>query len=251
VDRACALGGGTTPPTVADATLEAELARTGYSSSSMTILPENEDYAAKLTTSYEFPQGSLTGQPINEVGIFPTTGSSLLWSRFVLPDPLTLLADESLQVDYSIYSYVNLLPVDGAYSYDGVDYTITVQPADVDNVGHRGYRGFLGIRIFSDTAGNSVAPKVAETDVLPIITDGPVGGTNSSTYVRDAYVPNSKELTGHADWYQSVGNFGTGIGMVTLYTSVGTWHLRFSPKIAKDTTKHLTLGFKITWGRKT
>jgi hypothetical protein len=251
VDRGCGVGGGTTPPAVIDTALENLYTKVGRTGSNFTILPEVDEYAAAYTTYYEFPQGSLTGQPINEVGIFPTSTSGLLWSRFVLPDPVTLLADESLQINYTLYSYAVLIDQASTVSYDGVDYTVTVRPAAITNTGHRGYRGYTGVQLFKDYAGNSASPKAAETDVLPVITNGIVGGSNSSTLVRDAYVPGSKERTGWAAWYQDAANYATGWGMITLYTTMGTWHMQWSPKIPKDITKYIKVWFKMTWGRKT
>lgn len=250
IDWACAVGGGTTPPAVTDSALEEEFARVGRKSATFTILDQSQEYAAYLQTLYEFPFGSLIGQPINEIGIFPTTGSSLLWSRILLPSTLVLLSDESLQISYGLYTYVDLEQAIQQISYDGVDYTITKQVADVDNTNTRGYSGGTGARLFSSSGGANVNPQVFETNSLPAIVDSLGSGTSCNALTRDVYVDQSLEQTGSAQWYQNTANFVTGIGTLLVPTSLAYWYFAFNPKIPKDETKHLTLGVSMSWGRR-
>jgi hypothetical protein len=245
----CGVGGGTTLPAVTDTALENQYALVYRTGTNFTILPEIDGYPAAFTVYYDFPAGSLTGQQINEVGIFNSDTNSVLWSRFVLPDPVTLLADESLQINYTLYSYVDLADQISTVSYDGVDYSVTVRPASIDDSQHRGYNGEYWAALFRDYLGGEDAPGVSETDVLPAITAPDIVGTNANSFLRDEYVPGSRELTGWALWDQDAANFDTGWGLITLNTSIGTWHMRWSPKIPKDLTKSVRVFFKLTWGR--
>lgn len=250
ISNYCGLGSGTTPPTVADQALEAEAARVYRVSTSKTLLPEANEWTAKTTVRYEFAIGTLAGVQINEVGIFASSSGGVMWSRIVLDDTVTVLDDEQLEVQYSLYCHISLAQTTGQVTYGGETYDWVCQIQDVDNAGTRGYNAVHQILLFATPSDTTVAPRAAESNDPLLVTDTARGGIDASSYARDAAVWGELRASGTATWNWSTGNFTTGIGTISLYTNMAYFSIFFTPvKLLKTVYRNITLGFRLTWGR--
>lgn len=134
VDR-CKVGSGNTAPTVSDVNLAAELATsTDQRAVTPYITANTASRWTEITTCYRFAAGVGTGT-IAEVGMGWASG---LWSRALIkdgsgvPTTITKLADETLDVYYTLRIQLPASDITGSIVLEGVTYDYILRPANIN-----------------------------------------------------------------------------------------------------------------------
>lgn len=108
----CAVGTGTTPPTVTDTQLANKIGPTPVyltSQTNRTVLNDSTGFVAECTNTYNFPEGSVVGN-ISEFGIYAASSvdpayflvRSLIKDAGGNPTTITVLADEQLRIVHTV-----------------------------------------------------------------------------------------------------------------------------------------------------
>jgi hypothetical protein len=215
-----------------------------------------------------FPPGSLNNVNITEIGISALNTGTALNSHAKIeddqgnPTTITVLIDESLMVEYKLYTTININDAAGSFILDdeGTPVTVntTARPACVTYLAGsntwwcRGYYS-PAIQLFqANNLGIAVnrPPVMHNLGELKAITDCSsdlINGDSASSYVRDAYIPGSFERTGHCIWDSSVGPATWSTMLAT--TRWGHKQFLFAPPIEKVIGKNLRMDFRTTWAR--
>ena len=249
----CILGSSGTTPVVSDTTISnilgssTTLQASGAGSSNTTVLP----YYTSRYWTYRFLEGVATGN-ISQVamayGSVNTIGNTYsgLFSLALVRDsnstPITItkLADEVLDVTYTLRIYVPELDTTGVTDISGVAYNYTVRAAQAAS-----WKAWYSFAV--SYAG-------AYTGAIGSLTSFPSGsysGYSSSTmsdYETGSFTRDIAIL-----WDLNVGNIG-GIRSVYLDLGAAIFQIMYSnaiddTAIPKDATKRLTLNYHLTWGR--
>ena len=256
----CILGSSSTVPAVSDTTMTNILGSSttgqgnGEGASNTTVLP----YYTSRYWTYRFLEGVATGN-IAQVAMTYGSGNTTtntysgLFSLALVKDsngtPITItkLADEVLDVTYTLRIYVPELDTTGVTNISGVAYNYTVRAAQAASWSvyypsphvyeARAYTGAIG----------SLTSAPSGTNVLH-------SSSTLSSYVAGSFTRNIALL-----WDLNYGNIG---GIRSVYISLGRlgyaatvrFQIGYSnatdgTAIPKDATKRLTLNYRLTWGR--
>lgn len=263
------VGTGTTPPAVTDTQLNVYHANTSagaVSWDSAAIRGGAPDYWVQSQTTVTFNTGVATGN-LTEVGIGWNSGGAIntghrLFSRALIVDgtgnpvTLTVLADEYLEVTYSIRMYPPLVSTDltETINLSGIDYTFISRALQVNfrpgvnrrSILHRG-----NVTLCTGTSA-STPPSLAAVTANNLDNRGSTTNISSSTitYVDGSYTAAASYTASPAQ-----GNLAYGIRGIEAYvadslSSLGfAWQTTVSPVIPKDNTKVLAFGHKYSWAR--
>lgn len=259
-----AVGTGTATPLGTDTALQSVLAvKSEPGSSAVMTAGVTPDWIGQTVYTTTFSPGAATGN-ISEVGVGWSTGSPLisnytLFSRALIldsggfPVAITVLADEYLQVTYTIYCHRDVS--DQTYTFDvsNVTHTVTTQRPcrlSLNAIGcfnaHRG-----GMSAYSAVGVNTSAT------ALVAVTGAPSWSERSITFSADAYTGGTYKRTGSVTFSPGTGNLAGGIGLLYCHFSSSTLclhpeiQMKITPAIAKDATKALVLNTEVSWGRYT
>lgn len=242
------VGSGSAAPNVLDTTLIAQIGWTSVEQSSTSGTLSTSPYYAWRRVTYRFPPGSATGN-LYEVGIGWT--STLVSSRSLIKDSqgnptgVTVQSNEYLDVQYERRVYPPLGDTTFDVVIDGVTHSCLHRAMYLGNTGYwRG--GDIGSTVGISTTVQAIARSVD----IAAATSGP-SGTNYSagTYANQTAQVRSRSAT--ASWSLTEGNTGSGIKSISYgWTGgMGSYQVSFTPNIAKDATKQLTLAFTCSWDR--
>lgn len=262
------LGAGSADPDVTNPNIDAYLTYRAYSTKDQWIDGVENDYRVIARTRYTFPPGTLDNVNITEIGVSALTNGTGLNSHAKIeddqgnPTTITVLVDESLMVEYHLYTTILVDDVVSSFILDneGIDVTIntTSRPACVTYLaGSNTYfcRGWYapGVELFQ---ANNLSISVNRPPVMsnatglePITSCSSVltNGDTASSFVRDPYIAGSFERTGHCVWDGSVGpaTWDT----MTVFTRWGSKQFLFDPVIEKVIGKNLRMDFRAYWAR--
>ena len=249
----CILGSSGTTPVVSNTTISnilgssITLQASGAGSSNTTVLP----YYTSRYWTYRFLEGVATGN-ISQVAMaygYVNTIENIYSGLFSLalvrdsnstPITITKLADEVLDVTYTLRIYVPELDTTGVTDISGVAYNYTLRAAQAASwkAGYLLEVSYAGA--YSDAIGS-----------LTSFPSGSYSGYSSSTmsdYETGSFTRDIAIL-----WDLNVGNIG-GIRSVYLDLDAAIFQIMYSndidgTAIPKDDTKRLTLNYRLTWGR--
>lgn len=256
----CILGSSSTVPAVSDTTISNILGSSitrqaiGAGASNTTVLP----YYTSRYWTYRFIEGKATGN-ISQVAMAygsvdtATNTYSGLFSLALVKDsngtPLTItkLADEVLDVTYTLRIYAPELDITGVTDISGVAYNYTVRAAQAASW-------------TLEEPSPNVHDGIAYTGAIGSLTSAPSGtASNLSSSTLSAYVAGSFTRDIALLWDLNAGNIG---GIRSVYLSLGRVGYRPTVRfqveysnatdgtaIPKDATKRLTLNYRFTWGR--
>ena len=261
------VGTGNAVPAVTDTQLQAQTAYTNTSfGSDQTTLYGPTPYYAERTFARRFGQGAVVGN-MREVGAgWDTTN---VFSRCLIkdgggnPTDLVLESIDILTVYYKLRMYPKT--TDSTYDFvvSGTTHSATTRiggmtyadglPKDTTfginarltagtRVGLETYSGWKGR---THPAGTSLV-SITDANVIPN------AGTNLGydTFTKTTYVPGSYYaefvMTFTVDQANHAGGLG---GLSVLMAGMGVWQTVWTPAIAKDNTKTLSLTFRISWNR--
>lgn len=252
------VGTGTTPAAFSDTsmgTFKVASASTGPADDTKTAATLSNPYCS---TSYvrRFAARAINGN-ITEVGVGWTNNSvNGLWSRELIVDSggnpitLTVLANEFLDIVYTIRYYISITDTLGSFVLNGITYNYTLRTS------------FLGSATVNLTA--SAGAPVTNLFYRAGSTLGPVTGGPSGTTVGAAvsttfksYVSNSYTAECINDIPLAGGNAAGGITIIFLTASVSggvtglsqTWQMLLDKPIPKTNANSMSFTFARTWAR--
>lgn len=256
----CILGSSSTVPAVSDTTMTNILGSSttqqgkAAGASNTTVLP----YYTSVYWTYRFFEGVATGniaQVAMAYGSINTTTNTYsgLFSLALVKDsngtPITItkLADEVLDVTYTLRIYVPELDITGVTDISGVAYNYTVRAAQAASWSVY----FTSPHVYEARAYTGA---IGSLTSVPSGTSYPYSSSTLSAYVAGSFTRDIALL-----WDLNAGNIG---GIRSVYLSLGRlsyaatvrFQIEYSnatdgTAIPKDATKRLTLKYRFTWGR--
>lgn len=188
-----------------------------------------------------------------ELGLFNAATAGTMSVRQLFKDsggtPITIVktSSDQLRITYKWRIYPDTTSDTQTITITGVSTLITNRAYDIDNTGAWGQTLLTSFGSWTNHA------TAWENDVLPSTT-GVQSGSNAamSSAIVQAYGSGNFYRDIEFKWEPAVANFATGIGSITSAphassnsNSIST----FSPKIAKDNTKRVTLMSRYSWAR--
>lgn len=245
----CHIGTGTTAPATGDTTLAALSATTNNLQSNTVSNSGAPSYISSRTVVYRFTAGTLNGN-YTEVGIGWT--NALLFSRALIldgggsPTSITVGSSEYLDVYYELRVVPDLTDYSSSVTISGTSYTITRRPSEVSNTNRWNVDMSQSWKW-----GYTPQSHFAYAGTLGAVTGGPSGASAviSISAVTDSYVNNSFELAGTLSIGLNSANLSGGVKSFYIQNVSCVYQYEFSPNVAKDSTKTMTLTGKLTWAR--
>jgi len=249
------VGSGSTAPAATDTTLETWVASSNTTQSDTGgTQTSTTPYYVWNTVTKRFGEGAAEGN-ISEVGMAPTAGSTdPLFSRALVldaggsPTTITVLADEILDVSYELRHYPPT--ADGSFSVadGGTTYNVTTRASHVGNWGNG---SLMDDKFDNNKHQNSQG---AYDGGIGTVLEAPSGNSDSaSSSTSPAYLNNSLKQEYTVIWDLNDANFANKIKSVQIHCGIwsqgGIYQAEFDPVIDKDSTKRLTIGMEIGWGR--
>ncbi len=246
------VGSGSAAPSFTDTALQSVVASTGMTSNDFGA-QGSAPYFSWARVTYRFGTGVAAGN-LSEVGIGWSGG---LFSRSLIrdsngdPTTLTILSDEVLDVVYELRLYPPLVDQTFNVVISGVTHACVSRAALVTD---RNFWNPINLFTYGMITPGPAYRMVARNGSIGSITQSPDGtGSDSASNSQSAYSNNSLKTSFSSTWGLGEGNVG-GISAVLvspIFVTVGTFQISFSPPIAKDALKVLTLNYDTSWARKT
>ena len=250
VVSACKVGTGVTPVAVSQTDLATPLAITSTLQSSSTGRNSTAPYYTWGRRTFRFSQGTAAGN-LTEVGVTYGDGSSLFSRALIVdsegnPTTLTILADEWLDVTYELRVYQDLADKTFNINLLGVDHVVTVRPAYVTtNPSDSSYffDHFISWYYYYSQCSHY-------NGTIGTITGSPSGvGSSAGGTSYGAYSQNSLQRSIIYGVGLDDANLEGGIQSTIINTDKCIWQVGYSPAIAKDSFKTLTMNYTLSWGR--
>lgn len=248
----CAVGSGTSAVTADQTALVSEVARTSSISTSETISAASEaPYYWSVIKHFRFSAGGATGN-LGEVGCsaFSSAASGNLFNRALItdsegnPTTITVLSDETLDVDFEFRVYPATADVSSTVTISGTDYATVTRPAGVSSITTSQWTA-LGDYAYLYAVTSYVN---SYSGGIGGITGSPSGtslGSATSGSAPTAYVPGSYAQVLRLSW--SISAATSSIGSILVRTGLGAWQIGFTPVLPKTNANVLTLDVKFTW----
>jgi hypothetical protein len=250
--RYCRVGTGTTPVAPNQLNLVNQLANAEYSTTDIINLGAAEDYASLLTYQYNFTQGSML-TTITEAGVGWDSIGNTLFSRVLLPTPITLTSVDQLIMYYRVRIEPPITDVTGSLTIASTSYDFTSRVALVENFGLSAdcltplrFSRMVSVQSYDDSA--ALGPITGN-----LTASG--GGDSASSYVYQTYITGSKTRTTTATFLPSVSNYTGGIlgfRMAAETTGSGNlfnWQMLLDNPIPKTNMDLFTITFRFGWDR--
>lgn len=248
----CVLGSASSTPVVTDTSITSILgsSTTLQASGVGTANTSTTPYWCSYYWTYRFIEGVATGNISQVAMAFGTVSAgTTLFSLALVKDsggtPITItkLADEVLDVTYTLQLFCPSADVTGTISISGVNYDYVARPASA--------------AIW--TANNPINTSAGVLAYPASSTLGTQLTLPSGSYVQNATVTYSAYTAGtfYKDLaiYWDLNNGNVSGGIRCIYIDAGSrWQIQYSKTsdssaIPKDATKRLTLNVRISWGR--
>lgn len=260
------VGSGTTPPddvTFTETSLTNPVRATSVISDTSGALqhPVTLDWYGYRRKVYRIPpQGVAYNASEVAVGDFIAVGPPMtyqLFSRQLIldglgsPTTISVLLDESLDITYELRNYPVLTDTAFNVNITGttpVTHACVIRPSEVDSAV---WGNALGVGVYS--LGPASSPIYYDSSsVLGPVTGEPTGSAaiGCDTETAAAYSAGSyrRDFTSVAGLTKA--NASGGIKCIGFRTSLGWFQVSFTPLIAKNSTKVLTLVFRLQWARR-
>lgn len=252
----CAVGTGNTAPANTDTGLVAEIStRTSNNaaiSDSTSYVGGSPDYH-KFVRTRQFDQTQANGN-LTEIGFFSASAGGTMFSRQLFKDgtgtPTTVVktSDDFLRITYEVRVYpASADTVLAAQNISGTNYTVTSRCV---GVGQTAWNNYFQQTQSAPAAltGATGSSTVSAAALIARTADGS-GGTFSTSDSVAGYVAGNFYKDGTTIYNTSAANFN----ILSMYFIANSLHagygIGFSPALAKDNTKQLTVNYRISWGR--
>ncbi len=248
--RYCHVGTGSTPPTVADPTLDSRFAtviQSPYSSSGAnTGAP---DYIASVTAGYTFAQNTFSDTILTEVALGPNSEGTNISTRTLITPPIQIAAIEELRVLYRLEVVVPQNTFNGSIQINDGDanptlsYTGSVMSAASGSFisNNWPYFGLCDTSRYLD----NIYPHRDVTS-LGTIEQGLVGGSglNNQNGSWGAFqnAPNRDLTVNYGIDQANAGN----INGLECYTGMGSWKWFLTPGFSKDNTQTMRITVNVS-----
>lgn len=252
------VGTGTAPAQFTDSAMGSQL--TSVVAGSITTSRNSvSPYWHQSTRTSRFPAGTINGN-ITEVGVgWNTSSTNSLWSRELIVDSsgnpitLTVLANEFLDVVYSLRFYPSVTDFTGSVTINGTSYSYTGRTANINSATCNMGQGTVIAAAISQVYGGPC--------VLGAVTGTITGQTGSAaptTTSLAAYVDGSLTSICTTEFALDAGNVTGGIKACILATrTVGSfpglmaqeWQLVFNNYIPKTNANTMGLVLQVSWAR--
>ena len=252
----CRIGTGTTPVAPSQTGLQSPAASTAA------LAPGgNTDHAMTATSPRynrtvfrrRFAAGTLNGT-YNEIGFGPASTGNL-FNRALITPSKTVLSTETLDVEYELRTYIPTADVTGTATIGGVSRSFTLRPVDINETSV-GFGEFpWGVNRYGNAlsnpgnarayTGGALAAQTADSPTFTAQESAPTTVT-----LPDAYVPGTGYRKVRFAWGLDALNV---VGGSFTHMRVGVicakWQIEFSPAIAKDATKTMSIDLGVTFAR--
>lgn len=260
------VGNGTNAPSVDDTILGNFIAKTNGSvftwQGSQPVAP---DYVSSTKGTARFAAGTFDGTTITEVGVTNSQNTNPVFSRALIlddagnPTSLTILANEYLDITYTLYYHPDLTDSHFSFAMDGVTYNCTARAAFVNRTAFANAGYGVPLR-----RGPIIINYVYNTQELGAITAEPVYSGGGRIAIPAPSSQNDVAYSAETPYSHAAqqtialaqGNFEGGIGaMVVGYSSYYSYGLTtstqiaFSPKLPKDANTEMTFVLQKTVSR--
>ena len=251
----CVLGSASSTPVATDTSITSILgsSTTLQASGAGTANTSTTPYWCSYYWTYRFIEGVATGNISQVAMAFGTVSAgTTLFSLALVKDsggtPITItkLADEVLDVTYTLQLFCPSADATGTVSISGVDYDYIVRPSEAASwSASNNLSSIWLVGVFTGDVGTQLA------------TPSGTSSYNASTNTFGSYTAGSFTRDLAMSWDLNQGNLSGGIRSLVIATgaSGGTrWQIQYnrtsdSAKIPKDATKRLTLNVRFSWGR--
>ena len=251
----CAVGTGTSAPAATQTALQARSAWTTTNQSNVYSAQPTAPYFLTHARTYRFALGALNGN-YSEVGVGWTQDN--MFSRALIvdgggnPSPITVLADEQLDVTYRLRLYFPTTDWGGTYTIGGASNTVTGRMVSVTSNWWSSYNSPLGNGPVVPVLGSPGAG-AGYAGPLGAVTAGNPSGSfagNSDSVNLLAYTNNSYSRSGTVGFGLNTGNAATFKVLTAVAGMLGQVQYDFAPAIAKDNTKTLLFTLSSSWARR-
>lgn len=255
----CRIGTGTTPVAAGQSTLVAQTASTSTNTpsapTSFTAMTGSSPRYNKWTVYKRFAAGTLNGT-YTEIGFGPAASGNL-FNRALISPSISIGLTEILDVEYEIRTYIPSADVVGTVVIQGVSYSYTLRPLDINQIssGSGGVQQWaikssrpLDIKNSSSDAyvGGGL---VSQTTAVPTSTASASGDFFTQSF-PDAYVPGTGYRKVRFLWDLALLNVAGGsFTHLKFGVDCSTWQAEFSPAVPKTASKQLTLDVGFTFAR--
>lgn len=262
----CYVGTGMAQPSVTDVGLSVPLASTSGLQETNHIAPTAPSWISSRVNRYRFPVGTATGN-ITEVGI---GGENYFWSRALVldeqgqPSPVTVLANEYLDVIYTLRMHPNLNDIPFSFNLGGVTYNGIARPQEIQGSHISGSSNLAvnggivptsGIEIFTGYRGGQLGSITQTPQNYQQSSTNFVSGYSLKEYILGSYQRDFQMVLGldacnigGIDMMtigpRGVGNYGTIGSQLALWTQ-----LSFDKTIPKDNTNSIQFTIRAKWAR--
>lgn len=260
----CAVGSGSTPPTILDTSLESIVgtykSKNGDSWPPGTGLgPDSSPRYVKSNATWSFALGAIVGN-ISEIGIFRTSGGDM-GSRSLIkdsngnPTTVTLQASEYLVTSYECRYYQSEIDIVGTCLISGQLYNWTSRLSALrDTSRGNGWDLYYNKQwIFGGWnepyLGQSGYGTWCYNGEIGSILGRPAGSKAGCSGSVDSYVPGSLKRGVTFSLGLGTGNLSGGILSFNWRQGTGVYQLGFDASIPKDDTNTLTLPVEISIAR--
>ena len=244
----CRIGTGTTAPANADTALVSQSASTNSVVSSSTANSGASNYETKHTVTYEFALGAVVGN-MAEIGVgWASTGATLFSRARIVdgggsPTTITVLVTEILQATYRLTAFPTLTDSTSTFLVSGVSTTYVsrwANAASVLSIQYNAPQLIPNTAVLTAYNGSLGAPTAAPSGSSAAMTNGTAPSYTPGTYYSDNIF--------NATLAQA--NLSGGISAALFAGGGANGQMSFSPAIAKDATKTLSLTVRTAWARR-
>lgn len=207
----------------------------------------------------EIPENDCNGN-LTELALFSAESGGTMWMRQLFlsggsPTTLTKTNNEILRIIYEWRVYLVLIPTTDALTINSVAIDCdsrALQGNDDDAWGSQGIVSRIGAWTTDERRS-----KAYETNTFPSIDGGLFSGTGSqaTTVTTEAYGGGNFYRDQDLIWDPGAGNFGSGIGAVTLpyigdfIGGSNAFGTTFTPKVAKSNLQRFTFRARVSFTR--
>lgn len=265
----CYVGTGMALPSVNDVGLAVPLASTSGVAESNHIAPTAPDWVSSRVNRYRFAVGTVVGN-ISEVGI---GGENYFWSRARIlddygnPSDITVLANEYLDVIYTLRLHPNLNDIPFTFTLGGETYSGTARP---QNIQDSQITGTSTLSVYGGITPNS------GIEINAVYNSGNLGTINQeiqnynsggrltvgpSAWGMEEYAQGSYRRRFYSTIGLNEGNVAGGIiGFSVIPRPIGNYgtlgsvfrletQIMLNKPIPKDNTNSVKITLQVQWGR--
>lgn len=257
------VGNGTSTPTPDDTTLASHLVNSGGFPElwQSLIAPTAPDWVSGVSGTVRFNAGTFDGTTLSEIGITNGASGNPVWCRALildeqgLPSSVTVLANEYLDVTYTLYYHPKLDDTEFQFQMAGVTYNCVARAAFISQNAFGVYHPLQ--------AYGFCFRAVYNTQTLGEITSEPVYESGGKIYFLGNYTPvayaseTPYTYKTKTDLYLVDGNFDGGIGAALIANLSGNdgnalhpmTQVSFTPKLPKDSNTEMSFTLARTMAR--